>query len=302
MSSPGSASSGRPRTGSRARRRPATSAERPRHRAAPSGRPARGGTAARRSRHRQGQPAVRHVSTKLRDVRRAGCRRSWTAITSTNPHSGRENTCMRAGATIASAATALARNQVRRDGPVPQLGNEVGEGQDHERQRRVVVVLERGPVDARPRDPLRGEAHRDEHQAQAAPLERLVGDERHRRDAEPPDREVAGVVDRRRRAVAEAALVEPDRLEVERPRPPRRRRGVGRRELVVVAVHLAGQVEQGLAGVAGGPARHDLVAVERGPGQVRDDVDNHRQHDQARAGPHDRDPEQPARAQPAGGR
>ncbi len=186
--------------------------------------------------------------------------------------------------------------------PVPQLGHEVGEGQDHERQRRVVVVLERGPVDAPPRDPLRGEAHRDERQTEAAPLERLVRDERHRRDAEPPDGEVAGVIDRRRRAVTEAALVEPDRLEVERPRPPRRRRGVGRRELVVVAIHLAGQLEQGLAGVPGRPARHDLVAVEGGPRQVRDDVDDDRQDDEARGGPHDGDSEQPAGPQPAGGR
>ena len=37
---------------------------------------------------------------------------------------------------------------------VPQLGDEVGERHDDERQRRVVVVLEGGPVDAGPRDPL----------------------------------------------------------------------------------------------------------------------------------------------------
>ena len=44
--------------------------------------------------------------------------------------------------------------------PVPQLGDEVGERHHDERQRRVVVVLEGGPVDAGPRDPLGGERRR----------------------------------------------------------------------------------------------------------------------------------------------
>jgi hypothetical protein len=118
---------------------------------------------------------------------------------------------MSAGATIATAAAA-----------VPQLGDEVGQGHDHEREGRVVVVLEGGSINARPWDPLRGEPDGDQHQSEAAPLERLVRHERHGRHPEPPDHEVARVVDRRRRPVAEAALVEPHGFQVEWERPPRR--------------------------------------------------------------------------------
>ncbi len=151
-------------------------------------------------------------------------------------------------------------------GAVPHLGGEVGERDDHERQARVVVVLERRPVDARPRDPLGQEADEDQGEGEAAAPERLVGDERHGRDGEPPDDHVAGVVDRGGGVVGEAALVEPDRLEVERPRPPRRAGGVRRGQVVVVLVHLAGQLEQRLAAsVTRGPAVDDLMAVDERP-------------------------------------
>ena len=67
----------------------------------------------------------------------------------------------------------------------------------------------------------------------------------------------------------EALLVEPDGLEVHRPRPPRRGRRVGRGQAVVIAVHLAGQVEQRLAGVARRPARDELVVLDHRPRDVR---------------------------------
>ena len=105
---------------------------------------------------------------------------------------------------------------------VPQLGEEVREGEEQERQGGVVVVLEGGPVDARPRDPLDGEADRDEGERRAPPLERLPTGEGQRRDAEPPRHQVARVVDRGGRLAGEALLVEPHGLQVERPRPPRR--------------------------------------------------------------------------------
>ena len=85
-------------------------------------------------------------------------------------------------------------------------------------------------------------------------------------DAEPPDHEVAGVVDGRRRAGGEALLVEPDRLEVERPGPPRRRCGVGRR------AGCCGSGTSGRSGRAGsarcdpaGQPVHDLVAADHRP-------------------------------------
>ena len=135
-------------------------------------------------------------------------------------------------------------------GAVPDLGHQVGQRHDHERQGRVVVVLERGPIDAGPRDPLGREPDGDEGQGQAASLERHEADEREGRDAEPPDDEAAGVVERGARAQREALLVEPDRLQVHRPGPPRRRCGMGGGQAVVIAVHLGGQVQQGLAVVA----------------------------------------------------
>ena len=72
-----------------------------------------------------------------------------------------------------------------------------------------------------------------------------------------------------------------------------------RGQAVVVAVHLAGQVQQRLAVVAGRPAGEELVAVDHRPRDVRDDVDDDRQDDEAEGRVDDRDPEQPARPQPA---
>ena len=126
------------------------------------------------------------------------CEPGLTDSTPTNAHSGRdEQPHQRPGRMIADGG----RDAGQQPGPprraVPQLGDEVGEGQDHERQRRVVVVLERGAIDARPRDPLGREADRDQGERQAAPPVGHDADEHQRRDAQPPDDEVAGVVDRR---------------------------------------------------------------------------------------------------------
>ena len=133
--------------------------------------------------------------------------------------------------------------------PVPDLGDEVAEGQDHERQARVVVVLEGGAVDAGPRDPLGQERDQDQREGEAAAPVGLVGHERHRRDAQPPDHHVAGVVDGGRGGVRVGALVEPDGLEVERPGPPGRAGGVGRGQVVVVLVHPPGELHERLARV-----------------------------------------------------
>ena len=193
------------------------------------------------------------------------CDPGLTDSTPTNAHSGRGRSHSTAGTTMATAAAIRASSQVVARRAVPQLGHEVGQGQHHERQRRVVVVLERGAVDARPRDPLGGEADRDEGQREAPPPEGHPGHEGHGRDAHPPDDQAAGVVDRGRGAAGEALLVEPDGLEVHRPRPPGRRGGVRRRQAVVVGVHLAGQVEQRLAGVARRPARRTAGGSRSAP-------------------------------------
>ena len=49
----------------------------------------------------------------------------------------------------------------------------------------------------------------------------------------------------------------------------------------MIGVHLAGQVQQRLAGVAGRPARDDLVVLDHRPRDVRDDVQGDRDDDQA---------------------
>ena len=73
-----------------------------------------------------------------------------------------------------------------------------------------------------------------------------------------------------------------------------------RGQVVVVAVHLAGELEQRLAGVPGRPARPQLVAVDERPRDVRDDVDDERDREQA-----DRRPDRraarasPGRSQPS---
>ena len=181
---------------------------------------------------------------------------------------------------------------------MPQLGQEIGQGQHQEGQAGVVVVLEGGSIDAHPGHPLEHEADRDQAQAQAAPLERLPGHEGDGRDLQPPGHQVAVVVDRGRGVPGEAGLVKPDRLEVERPGPERRRRRVGGPQVVVVVIHRAGELEQGLAGVARRPGIGDPVA-QGNPGQVRQDVHRQGQDQQAQDQPGDRDPVTPAQAQPA---
>ena len=47
---------------------------------------------------------------------------------------------------------------------MPDLGDEVGDSEDQEDERRVVVVLERGAVDADPREPEREEPDADERE------------------------------------------------------------------------------------------------------------------------------------------
>ena len=111
--------------------------------------------------------------------------------------------------------------------------------------------------------------------------------------------EIARVVDRGGRRAGEPLLVEPDRLEVERPGPPRRRGRVAVGQVVVVVVHLAGQVDQRLALVARRPGRGDPVALDERPRDVRRDVEPERDDEQADGHPGDRQPEQRARAQPA---
>ena len=187
-------------------------------------------------------------------------------------------------------------------GSMPQLGDEVGERHHHERQRRVVVVLEGGAVDAGPRDPLGREPDRDERQSEAPTLERHPRHEPDRGDPQPPDDETPGIVESSGGAGCQPLLVEPDRLEVHRPRPPRRGGRVGRRQAVVIAVHRAGQVEEGLACVARRPARDELVVFDQSPRDVADDVDPERHDDHADGHPDDRKAQQPARPKPVVGR
>ena len=172
--------------------------------------------------------------------------------------------------------------------PVPEVGQEVGQGQHHERQAGVDVVLERGPIDARPGQPERRPEDDHEGQRQAASLPGGHGREAHAGHAQPEDHEVAGVVDEARRGARVPLGEEPHRLEVERPRPPRRRGRVRGAQAVVVLVHRPGQLGQGLASVdAGrheGQAAHDRQApgvAQLDPGRIAEDVDAQRQQRQA---------------------
>ena len=201
--------------------------------------------------------------------------------TPTKPHSGRASSHRIAGPDDRDPRRDLREEPRPARRPVPQLGGEVAEGHDHERQARVVVVLERRPVDPGPGDPLAEERDQDQGEGEAPAGVRLPGDEGHRRDAQPPDHEVARVVDRRGRPPGQALLVEPDGLEVERPGPPRRRRGVAGGQVVVVVVHLLGEGGEGLARVAGRPAIEQLVVLDHRPRDVRDDVERDRQDQQA---------------------
>ena len=163
---------------------------------------------------------------------------------------------------------------------------------------RVVVVLECGPIDPGPGQPLAEERDEDQGEREAPARVRLPRDEGHRRDPEPPHDQVARVVDRRRRPAGETLLVEPDGLEIERPGPPWRRRRVARDQVVVVVVHLPGQVEERLARAADRPARDELVVVDERPRDVRDDVEPDRDHEQAQRHPDDRCAQQRARPEP----
>ena len=131
------------------------------------------------------------------------CDPGLTASTPTIEHNGRSNSHSSAGPMIATAAASRASCPGPAGRAVPELGHEVGEGDHHERQRRVVVVLERGAVDARPRDPLGREPDRDEGQRQAAALERhAMPTNASAGMPEPPDDEAAGVVEGGRRPAA----------------------------------------------------------------------------------------------------
>ena len=222
--------------------------------------------------------------------------------TPTRAHSGRENSHIAAGATIATAAGDAHPEPRPARGTVPQLRDEVRQGEDDERQRRVVVVLEGGPVDARPRHPLGGEADRDQRQGRRPAPEGHHGHEHEADDPEPPDDQVPRVVDRGTGPAGEALLVEPHRFQVEREGPPRRRRGVRRGEAIVVVVHAAGQLEQRLPAVGGREAVPEPMVLDRGPRQVGHDVDPERDRDEADGRPDDRYAEQPAGPQPAGRR
>ena len=255
------------------------------------------------ARRRPRAPRSAAVRTKSGMTAGQACEPGLTDSTPTNAHSGRWSSH--------SSGRADDRDRGREPGEqpgparraVPQLGHEVGEGQDHERQRRVVVVLEGGPVDARPRDPLGREPDRDEGQREAPALERHPRPRRPGRDAQPPDDEAAGVVERRRRPAGEALLVEPDGLEVRSARPttattpgaPRSGRCGSRTS------GRSGRAGSGRCGPAGQP-RDQLVVLDQRPRDVRDDVDAERQDDQADGHPDDRQPEQPARPEPAVGR
>ena len=85
------------------------------------------------------------------------CESGTARSTPTKPHSGRSSSQRIAGPRIATRRRDLREEPRPARRAVPQLGEEVGEGEDQERQARVVVVLERRPVDPGPGDPLAGE-------------------------------------------------------------------------------------------------------------------------------------------------
>ena len=181
---------------------------------------------------------------------------------------------------------------------MPQLGQPVGHGGEEEGQRRVVVVLEARPVDARPREPLAGEADDQDREGQAPPRPGLPGRPGHDRHAQPEDHQVARVVGDAGGVVGVALLEEPDRLEVEGPGPPGRRRGMRRAQVVVVVVHLDLEVQERLAGVARRVAGEPLVA-QGDPRRVADDVDHERHEREAGQGDEPRRAEQRPRDEPS---
>ena len=78
------------------------------------------------------------------------CESGTARSTPTKAHSGRSNSQSSAGPDHGHAGRDPGQEPDPPRGAVPELGGEVGEGQDHERQARVVVVLERRPVDPGP--------------------------------------------------------------------------------------------------------------------------------------------------------
>ena len=76
------------------------------------------------------------------------------SVTRTRAHSGRWNRYIVNGSEDGGARREAREQPDATRRPVPQLREEVREREEQERQRRVVVVLERRAVDARPGDPL----------------------------------------------------------------------------------------------------------------------------------------------------
>ena len=141
-------------------------------------------------------PTERTVMVRSGMTAGHACDPGLTDCTPTNAHSGRDRIHIAAGPTIAAAAASADDHPRPPRRAVPQLGDEVGEGHDHERERRVVVVLEGGPVDARPRHPLGREADGRSGRAPGSGAGTpSTAAKIMRRDPEPPDDEVAGVVD-----------------------------------------------------------------------------------------------------------
>ena len=94
--------------------------------------------------------AVWAVTTKFGMIGGQAAESGTARSTPTKPHNGRASSHRIAGPDDRDAGRDLREEPRPARRPVPQLGQEVGEGHDHERQARVVVVLERRPVDPRP--------------------------------------------------------------------------------------------------------------------------------------------------------
>ena len=74
---------------------------------------------------------------------------------------------------------------------------------------------------------------------------------------------------------------------------------MGRCQAVVVAVHLAGQIGQGLAGVAEGPAGHQLMILDHRPRDIRRDVHGEWDGHEAECREHHGQAKLPTRPEPA---
>ena len=118
------------------------------------------------------RPSARSA-TKLGITAGHACDPGLTDSTPTTAHSGRLEIHRTAGPMIAAAAGEPGEQPGLARRAMPQLGQRSRRGQDDERHARVVVVLERRPVDAGPRHPLARRSRHDQRQREAAPLERL---------------------------------------------------------------------------------------------------------------------------------